>query len=145
MDDDEATEFWLELLRLCRERSEIQSLKRQFAAASPEPTSLNAGVTNAVFIDGAGRTREINIPDFRPEYRFPVPRRFAVTFDDEPPRYERPPVARFRLSSVQGGSRGLQIHQHRVGTDGRGTDDTAEHGSFAHKSAHAIGAANGRK
>jgi hypothetical protein len=59
---------------------------------------------NAVFVDGAGNRREMNVPDFRPEYLITLPNPPAFGgFRPHSPQPIHSPMAVFRLSAVQNG------------------------------------------
>lgn len=78
-------------------------LERSYAKPSPSAARLENAPTNAVFLDGCGNTRPMNLLEFRPEILIPLPRMLVTIMPTEPPRYERMPVAVFRLSSVLDG------------------------------------------
>lgn len=98
---DEA--FW-ELLRAWMESVQLASLERQYKLPSPTPPPTQSKPRgNAVFIDGMGRVREMNIIEPLHVFRFPIPSRPSMTFLGESERFERIRYAEFRLTEIKDG------------------------------------------
>lgn len=98
-DRDELADAWRRLL----DAIATEAIERSGALDSPIPAVLADVSTNAVLIDGVGRTREMNMPDRRREYLIPIPVHFDCLWrpDNEPIAKPSFPVAVFKLSTVQ--------------------------------------------